>query len=153
VVPRRNRAQRGCKPAPGGFDPDCQPRRPAKPAKQESALTLRCKDGDVAVITWDTPECLENLGRLVLVRGPVHHQGGMACWRIKPVTPELYCVTEADKSITRESVTWGSGVVHQDAWMMPIRPGNKCDESISSQHVPAQSTANASTESTKKVSA
>lgn len=85
-------------------------------------MNLRCKDGDIAIISWDYPECLENLGRMVEVRGPVRGIEGELQWRIQPVTPELYAVLETDRTLTRECVIWGSGVSHPDAWMIPIRP-------------------------------
>jgi hypothetical protein len=86
------------------------------------SVKLRCKDGDVAVITWDHHDCLENLGRLVEVRGPVDLDDGQPKWAIRPVTPELYALRERDGSVTRESVTWMSRVEHPDAWMIPIQP-------------------------------
>ena len=30
---------------------------------------FRCKDGDIAVIIYDTPSCSDNIGRFVEVRG------------------------------------------------------------------------------------
>ena len=84
-------------------------------------MNLRCADGDIAVITWDYPECLENIGRLVKVSGPVRMESGLAKWYICPVTPELYAVQEIDGSYVRESVTWDSNVIHPDSWMIPIR--------------------------------
>ena len=85
-------------------------------------MKLRCKPGDVAMITWDYRECLENLGRLVQVGGPLKMSDGQWVWRIQPVTPELYAVLETDNSLVREHVTWKSRVQHPDAWMVPIRP-------------------------------
>jgi hypothetical protein len=43
-------------------------------------VKLRCKDGDIAVITWDLPDCLENIGRLVQVRGPLKIEDEVAYW-------------------------------------------------------------------------
>lgn len=85
-------------------------------------MTLRCKDGDIAVITWDYPNCLSNIGRLVQVRGPVRNHPDGPSWSIKPVTPELYAVREGNGSVTRERVAWKGGVCHPDSWMLPIRP-------------------------------
>lgn len=85
-------------------------------------MNLRCKDGDVAVITWDYPECLSNIGRLVQVRGPVRICDGMPGWRICPVTPERYALREVDGSFITEHVTWESRIDHPDGWMVPIRP-------------------------------
>lgn len=97
-------------------------------------MNLRCSDGDIAVITWDLPECLENIGRLVQVGGPVRIECGLAKWYICPVTPELYAVRELDGSFVRESITWDSNVIHPDSWMIPIREQEsemKCTEEVS----------------------
>jgi hypothetical protein len=52
-------------------------------------MNLRCKDGDIAVITWDYPDCLENIGRLVDVRGPMRVNEAGPSWLIRLITPEL----------------------------------------------------------------
>jgi hypothetical protein len=88
-------------------------------------VKLRCKDGDVAIITWDYHDCLENLGRLVEVRGPVDLDDGHPKWDIQPITPELYALRERDDSVIRETVTWMSRVQHPDAWMIPIQPNQE----------------------------
>jgi hypothetical protein len=88
----------------------------------ERQMTLRCKPGDIAMITWDYDDCLENLGCLVEVGRRLSMEDGMYVWRIRPITPELYALREANDSLTRESVTWASRVNHPDAWMVPIRP-------------------------------
>lgn len=85
-------------------------------------MNLRCKPGDIAMITWDYDDCLENLGRLVEVGQSPCVQDGKWVWRIRPITPELYALHEVDDSLTRESVTWASRVNHPDAWMVPLRP-------------------------------
>jgi hypothetical protein len=90
-------------------------------------MTLRCKDGDIAVITWDYPDCLENIGRLVDVRGPMRVNEAGPSWLIRPITPELYALHESNHVLCRERVTWASGITDQDAWMMPVRPGQEAD--------------------------
>lgn len=84
-------------------------------------MKLRCKDGDIAIITWDYHDCLENIGRLVEVRQPLDFEDGVAYWRIQPITPELYALHERDNTLVRESVTWASCVQHPDNWMIPIQ--------------------------------
>ena len=85
---------------------------------------LRCKDGDLAVVIDDTSDCRQNLGRVVRVRGPVRKikQSGMLGWRINPLHPTPWGVTELDGRSVTELVTWDSCVYHEDAWLMPIRP-------------------------------
>ncbi len=85
-------------------------------------MNLRCKCGDIAIITWDYPDCLENLGRMVEVRSPVDIRDGLAYWRIRPITPDLYAMREWDDTMVRESADWDTGVEHPDSWMIPIRP-------------------------------
>ena len=89
---------------------------------QQSAL--RCKDGDLAVVINDTIACRQNIGRVVQVRGPVRKlkQSGLQGWRIKPIHKRVWGVTELDGQNVKELVFWSSGVFHEDAWLMPIRP-------------------------------
>ena len=52
-------------------------------------MTLRCKDGDLAVIVGELPGCEANIGRIVQVRGPVQWSeqcGNLLCWLI-PIRP------------------------------------------------------------------
>ncbi len=105
-------------------------------------MKLRCKDGDIAVITWDFPECLENIGRLVQVRGPVTMEDGVAYWRIRTVTPELYAFRELDDSFGREHVTWSSRINHPDGWMIPLESDDDAtgmDESVVLEEPAAES--------------
>lgn len=85
-------------------------------------MNLRCRPGDIAMITWDHEGCLENLGRLVEVGDHLSVYDGRWVWRIRPVTPELYALIELDDTVVRETVTWASCVQHPDTWMVPIRP-------------------------------
>ena len=89
---------------------------------QESAL--RCKDGDLAVVINDTIDCRQNLGHIVQIRGPVRtlKQSGMLGWLIKPLHKRVWGVRELDGRHVKERVFWSSGVFHEDAWLMPIRP-------------------------------
>ena len=85
---------------------------------------LRCRDGDLAVIIKDTPECHLNIGRIVRVKGPPRKiiKSQMDGWRIKPIRRTLLSVEEFDGRLVREVVNWNSHVLHEDAWLMPIRP-------------------------------
>jgi hypothetical protein len=46
----------------------------------------------------------------------------MQGWRIKPIHKRVWGVTELDGQNVKELVFWSSGVFHEDAWLMPIRP-------------------------------
>lgn len=85
---------------------------------------LKCKDGDFAVVVFDTPGCSQNIGRVVQVRGPVRilKQSGKLGWLIKPIHKRVWGITELDGRIVKELVFWKSWVLHPDAWLMPIRP-------------------------------
>jgi hypothetical protein len=85
-------------------------------------MTLRCKDGDLAVITWDHLGCLENIGRIVMVRGPAVAGEFGVSWIIHPITENLYAFIDLDHHVWRERVSWDSEILHPDAWMLPIRP-------------------------------
>jgi hypothetical protein len=71
-------------------------------------VNLRCKDGNIAVITWDYPDCLENIGRLVDVRSPMRVKGAGPSWLIRPITPELCSPHESNHVLCREQVTWST---------------------------------------------
>ena len=85
---------------------------------------LRCRDGDLAVIIKDTPECHLNIGRIVRVKGPPTKiiKSQMAGWLIRPIRRTVLSVEELDGRLIREVVNWNSRVFHEDAWLMPIRP-------------------------------
>jgi hypothetical protein len=85
-------------------------------------MTLRCKDGDIAIIVHDTPECADNLGRLVEVKGPPRWGIGyeLVSWRIRPISAAPLMV-DVDGIIVREVVEWESHVIHPDTWLMPIK--------------------------------
>lgn len=90
---------------------------------------LKCKDGDFAVVVFDTPGCRQNIGRVVQVRGPVRRlkQSGKLGWLIKPIHKRVWGITELDGQIVNELVFWKSLVLHPDAWLMPIRPKSSED--------------------------
>jgi hypothetical protein len=85
---------------------------------------LKCKDGDFALVIYDTPDCQQNIGKVVQVMGPakVLTRSQMLGWRIKPLFPAPWGVTELDGSIGFEVVDWSSCVFHEDEWLMPICP-------------------------------
>lgn len=85
---------------------------------------LRCKDGDLALVINYTIDCRQNIGHIVQIRGPARmlKQSGMLGWLIKPLHKRVWGVTELDGRNVKERVFWSSGVFHEDAWLMPIRP-------------------------------
>jgi hypothetical protein len=85
---------------------------------------LKCKDGDLALVIYDTPGSQQNIGKVVQVLGPATMviRTQMIGWRIKPLFPAPWGVTQLNGSIGVEVVDWNSGVFHEDEWLMPIRP-------------------------------
>lgn len=85
---------------------------------------LKCKHGDLALVLYDTPGCEQNIGKVVLVRGPASlvTRSKMMGWRIKPLFPEPWRVVQLNRAIESEVVDWNSCVFHEDAWLVPLRP-------------------------------
>lgn len=97
-------------------------------------MTLRCKDGDLAVITWDHLGCLENIGRIVMVRGPARAGDFGVSWRVRPITENLYAFLDIDDTIGRGRIGWHSRIDHPDAWLLPIHPPGE-EQSVSAHEV------------------
>ena len=85
---------------------------------------LKCKDGDFALVIYDTPGCEQNIGKVVRVLGPATLviKTQMMGWRIKPLFPLPGFVEKLDGQISSEFVEWDSCVYHEDEWLMPLRP-------------------------------
>lgn len=95
-------------------------------------MATRCKPGDIAIILYDEPECLSNVGRLVRVHPTLqlNLDLNLACWLIEPLQADPWYVSETDGRITVKVVNVSSQVEHPDVWMLPIKdelPGkNDC---------------------------
>lgn len=88
-------------------------------------MTLRCKDGDLAVIVGEYLGCEANIGRIVQVRGPAHlsEQGGeLLCWVIRPISRKNMINVYIPDILISERVTWKSDIKLPDCWLLPIRP-------------------------------
>jgi hypothetical protein len=88
-------------------------------------MTWRCKHGDLAVIINETPQCRDNIGLIVQVRGPLEYLGilDLYGWRIKPIHHKKVWV-EMRKSTKAElqRIYWKYPRCIPDAWLLPIRP-------------------------------
>ena len=86
--------------------------------------SLRCRDGDIALVIHDTLGCQQNIGKVVCVKGPAKtiSRSGMQGWSIKPLHPELWAVEDEWWRVDQELVEWASNVCHEDAWLLPLRP-------------------------------
>lgn len=86
-------------------------------------METRCKPGDIAVIIYDEPDCLANVGRLVRVHPTLqlNLDLNLFCWLIEPLDADPWYVSEADGRITVEVVNASSQAEHPDLWMLPIK--------------------------------
>ena len=88
-------------------------------------MTLRCKEGDLALVVHDEPGCESNIGRVVVVFGPVETNSRLAlpCWLIVPAgRSRRWRVTRGLAPARTETVYRKSRIEHPDAWLLPIPP-------------------------------
>ena len=100
---------------------------------KEANMTLRCKDGDLAVIVGELPGCEANIGRIVQVRGPAHISeqcGDLLCWVIKPIDRKKMLILYIPDILVSDHVTWRMDIKLPDCWLIPIRPPKE-DEGLS----------------------
>jgi hypothetical protein len=93
-------------------------------------MTLRCKEGDLALVLHDEPGGEPNIGRVVEVRGPVQvsRRLKLPCWLVLPVGPDrLWYIPFADGPPHIEFVSRHGQVELADAWLLPIRPPAELD--------------------------
>lgn len=86
-------------------------------------MKLRCKEGDLAAVIYDTPPCAANIGRIVEVRGPVKHNFhlGLSCWLVKPVSSSPYIEESFHfNRVQAKVVDWQDKLEHPDAWLVPL---------------------------------
>lgn len=82
---------------------------------------LRCKAGDLALVIHDEPGCQMNIGRAVVVSGPVeiHPQYGPS-WLIQPTQQGVWAVTRQG-GVNMDTPPLHR-VEHPDKWLLPLRP-------------------------------
>jgi hypothetical protein len=86
---------------------------------------LRCREHDLALVIYDTPNCSSNIGRVVRVRGPVirsHRSDNMLTWLIRPVCRNHWAIVNVHGGLVKRSVRWADRIEHPDAWLLPLRP-------------------------------
>ena len=95
-----------------------------------TGVVIRCKAGDTAIILFDEPECLGNVGRLVKVHPTlqINHRLELECWLIEPLDGLPWFIAENDGTISHEVVSLSSNIEHPDAWMLPIQEDFYTDE-------------------------
>jgi hypothetical protein len=86
-------------------------------------MITRCKPGDLAIIMFDVPSYVANIGRVVKVSGPSYmDRNGRLTWLIQPVTPEPYMINDWDGEFVEFMAYQEYGIEHPDEWMLPIKP-------------------------------
>ncbi len=85
----------------------------------------RCTPGSLAMVIAEHRGCEGNIGRVVEVRGPLEIDDGRPCWHIQPVQSATWLILERDGTVSSETVSWAGGVIHPDAWMVPLRDDGK----------------------------
>ena len=86
-------------------------------------MQTRCKPGDMAVILYDEPSCLCNVGRLVKVHPSLmlNKVLNLDCWLIEPIQNGPWALSEEDGTVTLTPVSLADRIEHPDCWMLPIR--------------------------------
>jgi len=96
-------------------------------------MSLRCRDGDLAVIVGELYGCEANIGRIVQVRGPAmpnEQFGGLMSWIIRPVSRKKMINLYHPDVLISERVTWKSNIQLADCWLLPIRPPEENNDSV-----------------------
>ena len=97
-------------------------------------MTLRCKDGDIALVTREEPGCEFNIGKLVRVAGPVSkNKQDLSSWFIEPLERRLWWCLSPVGELECRMATFNCRIKHPDAWLLPIDPqsSNQCFASTS----------------------
>lgn len=92
-------------------------------------MNLRCREGDMALIINEEPGCESNIGRAVILHGPIKQCAERGpSWYIEPVHAEpWYAIDCGEGGVWCGVLSPDDGIYHPDAWLLPLRP--KCDES------------------------
>ena len=106
---------------------------------KEANMTLRCKDGDLAVIVGELPGCEANIGRIVQVRGPARISeqcGDLLCWVIKPIDRKKMLILYIPDILVSDYVTWRMDIKLPDCWLIPIRPPEEDKDTVVNKSLP-----------------
>ena len=74
--------------------------------KKEEKMTLRCKEGDLAVIVGEYPGCEANIGRIVQVRGPAQlteQSRDLMSWIIRPISRKKWLTSIFQTSLLQST--------------------------------------------------
>lgn len=82
--------------------------------------SLKCREGDLAVILFDERGCEDNVGRIVRVLGsPRSDKNQGVCWLIEPEYDETWHVFN-DGYIEIDVRPFREKIDHPDSWMIPL---------------------------------
>jgi hypothetical protein len=96
-------------------------------------MELRCREGDLAIVVFDTPQCANNVGRVVVVSGPVRVDVARGpTWLIQPVAPDTWAVERVWTGRVEFHAPPLDGVEHPDRWLMPLRPAAPNNDRVGS---------------------
>lgn len=95
-------------------------------------MKTRCEAGDIALVLFDEPQCLQNVGRLVRVHPKLmlNIQLKLQCWLIQPLDKSPWIYALADGSTHQTTDALGEQIEHPDNWMMPIRDNALSEEEM-----------------------
>lgn len=97
---------------------------------------LRCKEGDLAVVTHEEPGCEVNVGRMVTVCGPIEVDERFGpTWLIQPVHPAVWAVSRRSGGVRLDRPPLHM-VEHPDKWLMPVRPPEPDEEAAIQEEQP-----------------
>jgi hypothetical protein len=100
-------------------------------------MKLNCKPGDLAVVAWDEPGCLMNVGRLVKIHGPLRVNADLgATWLIVPARRTKWYVIGSDGVVRYTTARLRDRVEHADKWLIPIRPDSSGEAQPQSDRQP-----------------
>ena len=88
-------------------------------------MTLRCKHGDLAIIINETPQCRDNIGLIIEVRGPLEFLGSLDAygWRLKPIhNKKMWVEMRGSTKAELQYIYWKYPRCIPDSWLLPIRP-------------------------------
>lgn len=88
-------------------------------------MAMKCKAGDIAIVTADEPGCEANIGRLVRVHGPVGFSRALwlPTWLIEPLSGAPWACCRHDGAVFLvhgEPNGFDDDMEHPDHWLMPV---------------------------------